>query len=291
MKKTQRSHLFESQQGLSLIELMIALGLGLFIIAGIFQVTFGSRQAFEVIQAQSMMQESGRFATHFIADTARNAGYRNLGVINAADGNSFAQALIDSVDFESNIAAAWPQESFFEEGAIAAGADNARSIGFNDAKNQSDVLSLRMQGDASDDATNFSMSDCQGSMISSAESDRTIVHYYINDNDMLVCRADQSNSGALTTGSVVELVSGVEDMEVVYGVDTFGATSFQNASAMNASDWASVRSVRVALLAASNNTPLNKGIDRRFDLLDRSTRIDGDGKARQVFYQTIALRN
>ena len=280
------------ERGLSLIELMIALGLGVFIVAGIFQVTVGSRQAFEVIQAQAMTQESGRFATQFIADTTRNAGYINYGSVDAGNGNAFAQTLIDTLEFSENINSRWPAQGEFEAGAVLAGGDDASLAAFDDAKAESDFLSIRMQGDASfdkDAAGGFSMSDCEGKMLASDQATTTIINYFIKDNNTLACRVD-TESGSVTTGAVQELVSGIEDMQIIYAVREVGGISFKPASEL-AGQWTDVTSVRVALLAVSDNKPLDRESDNSYQLFDQDRTDPEDGRIRQVFYQTIALRN
>ncbi len=284
------------QSGLSLIELMIALALGVFIVAGIFQVTVGSRQAFEVIQAQSMTQESGRFATQFIADTTRNAGYINYGALDSVNADDFAQALIDTLEFSQNIQSQWPAAEAFEAGAVITGGDDAATSGasFGDAKSGSDYLSVRMQGDASYDVDapgTFSMSDCEGKMLSSDPAITSVIHYFIKSNNVLACRVDEY-SGAVSTGSEQELVSGIEDMQILYAVNGAGGNvSFKSASSVSAGEWASVSSVRLALLTASDNQPLDRDSDNTYQLLDTEQTDADDGRVRQVFYQTIALRN
>lgn len=280
------------QQGLSLIELLIALGLGVFIVAGIFQVTVGSRQAFEVVQAQSMTQESGRFATRFIADSARNAGYINYGPVDTGTGDAFAQSLIDTLEFTENLEGRWPAKGSFESGAVVVGGDSAGGAGFTDAKASGDYVSIRLQGDASFDsnvAGGFSMSDCEGKMISSDPDVSTIVNFFVKSNNVLACRVD-TYSADLTEGAVQELVSGVEDMEIIYAVNGLDGVSFERASDM-AGRWADVTSIRIALLGVSDNQPLNKQSDNTYTMLDIEHDDPDDGRMRQVFYQTIALRN
>ncbi|MGB5325146.1 MAG: prepilin-type N-terminal cleavage/methylation domain-containing protein, partial [Pseudomonadales bacterium] len=46
------------QRGITLIELMVSMVIGLFMVAGILQVFVGSRQSLDVIRAQSSMQEA-----------------------------------------------------------------------------------------------------------------------------------------------------------------------------------------------------------------------------------------
>ncbi len=76
------------QRGFSLIELMIALVLGLFIIGGVLSVFIGSSQTFNANEALSRVQENGRFAIELIAEDIRNSGYTGrcfLGVNNVID--------------------------------------------------------------------------------------------------------------------------------------------------------------------------------------------------------------
>ncbi|KXJ32825.1 PilW family protein [Pseudomonas sp. HUK17] len=64
------------QVGLSIIELMIALLLGLLLMGGVIQIFLSSRQTYQTNVALSQVQESGRFALEFIAFDLRNAGYK-----------------------------------------------------------------------------------------------------------------------------------------------------------------------------------------------------------------------
>lgn len=63
------------QIGLSLVELMIAMALGLVLMGGVIQVFLSSRTVFSSQQAISRVQESGRLAVDFISADARMAGY------------------------------------------------------------------------------------------------------------------------------------------------------------------------------------------------------------------------
>lgn len=63
------------QKGFSLVELMIALVLGLFLVGGILYVFISNSQTFRTNEALSRMQENGRFAIDFISRDIREAGY------------------------------------------------------------------------------------------------------------------------------------------------------------------------------------------------------------------------
>ena len=64
-----------SQRGFSLIELILALGLGLIVTAGVVQLFVGNNQTYSVLTGQSRLQESARYAMDFITRSARSTGY------------------------------------------------------------------------------------------------------------------------------------------------------------------------------------------------------------------------
>lgn len=65
-----------SQRGFSLIELMIAMTIGLIVLAGVGYLYVESRQAFRSMDNLSRMQESARYALDTMARDIRMAGYR-----------------------------------------------------------------------------------------------------------------------------------------------------------------------------------------------------------------------
>lgn len=65
----------KKQQGLSLVEVMVALTLGLILMAGLFQIFISNRQGFELTQASARVQESGRIGVEIISQALRNTGY------------------------------------------------------------------------------------------------------------------------------------------------------------------------------------------------------------------------
>ncbi|MEX1198078.1 MAG: PilW family protein [Pseudohongiellaceae bacterium] len=69
--------------GLSLVELLIAMVLGLTLAAGVSQVYVGNNQTQRDQEAHMRMQENGRFAIHFLSRELRMAGY--LGCLSAIE--------------------------------------------------------------------------------------------------------------------------------------------------------------------------------------------------------------
>ncbi len=63
------------QRGLSFIELMIAVTIGLILAAGIMQIFISNKQTYRIQEGVSRMQESGRFAIDLLSRDLRMAGY------------------------------------------------------------------------------------------------------------------------------------------------------------------------------------------------------------------------
>ena len=63
------------QYGLTLIEIMVALVLSLFLIAGVIQLFLGSKQTYRFHDALSRIQENGRFAINAMAADIRMADF------------------------------------------------------------------------------------------------------------------------------------------------------------------------------------------------------------------------
>jgi type IV pilus assembly protein PilW len=97
---------------------------------------------------------------------------------------------------------------------------------------------------------------------------------------------DVSGANAATE----ELIEGVEDMQVMYGVDTNGDDSANTLlRAGDIADWQDVRSVRVALLFAS--------VENNVATAEQSYYFNGamhqseDKRVRRAFTTTLGLRN
>ncbi len=68
-------HPRSTQRGLTLIELMIALGLGLLLVAALGYLYTGQRQSWRTLEAVARLQENGRFALELLGQDLRMAGY------------------------------------------------------------------------------------------------------------------------------------------------------------------------------------------------------------------------
>lgn len=96
----------------------------------------------------------------------------------------------------------------------------------------------------------------------------------------------------LTGVTAQELVQGVEQMQVEYGIDDNGdrvVDSYEAATA--ATNWQQVIAVRVALLVRSIQQYGTDTDQRAYQLFDTTITPPGDRRTRQVFTTTINIRN
>ncbi|SFR86452.1 type IV pilus assembly protein PilW [Marinobacter daqiaonensis] len=98
------------QRGLSLIEIMVALTLGLILTLGLTQIFVANSQSFRLAEASSRVQESGRIGTSVLSREIRNADYwgclRDLSELTSILNDSAAfdvEALLRGIDAEDGV--------------------------------------------------------------------------------------------------------------------------------------------------------------------------------------------
>ncbi len=69
------SYRFRRQQGMTLVEIMVAITISLILLAGIIQVFVASKATYRMQDGLSRVQENGRYAMYFIGRRAREAGF------------------------------------------------------------------------------------------------------------------------------------------------------------------------------------------------------------------------
>jgi type IV pilus assembly protein PilW len=84
--------MMKRQHGLSLIELMISITLGILLMTGVIQMFMSSKNVYSVQKGMSGIQETGRLALEFISRDVRMAGY--YGCLKTDDASGLS-ALVD----------------------------------------------------------------------------------------------------------------------------------------------------------------------------------------------------
>lgn len=164
------------EQGFTLVELMVALVLGLLVLGMVITAYLGNTQASRFQNGVLRVQENGRFAIDMLSRTMRMAGY-------------------------DDPASAAPVTGHAIKGAATAGAAALTQTGI---KANTDIIAVTYEGGTD-------IRDCQGNNF--AQGVVRTSQYAVRDDGNLVCLTNA------TGATVQELAEGIEDMQILYGID------------------------------------------------------------------------
>lgn len=316
------------EHGLSLVELMVSLTLGLILMVGVGYVYMGSRTSFKQQDALSRMQENARYVFEVLSNDLRMTGFSGSlcglaesEVDNKLDatkwyGNVFGlpvkgyeNASTSAPDVSATVYAGDALHILHadstREYVVSANAAPAAVMTFDAAASPADGhVVMSGCGNAKPRAA-YAMAGKNNGLTTTILAKSRIYPlvanlYYVRLRDT-GSAISSSNPPALyrRTGDGVteELVEGVEDMQIEYGVDTSNPAVCSNNDggvdtyviandvestapcATSAEDWKKVLSVRVKLTMRSTE-----------DNVTTET-VGGDKRLRKVFTTTIAIRN
>ena len=265
------------QTGLSLIEVMISLTMGVFFLVVAMQYLISGQQSFRSQDTGSRIQENARFAIELIREQVRMAGYSEI--------NSIVPPFIyvDSC------------------GADALNGQTPTQCSDDTITDQGDRLAVSLLSPIQE--------DCLGNALTDASTQIANVFWVeVNNNvSSLYCRGFDIDDGEWISAAQ-PLVAGVDQMQVQYGLfngTTGSVNQYLNATAVQAANaWANVQMVRVSLLVSSGiNTDLAANDGRTlsftafndqyssFSLLDGAAYTPGDSRIRRVYTNTITINN
>lgn len=307
----------EGQSGFSLIELMVAMTLGLIILFAVSELFVNNTRVRNELEQGSRQIENGRYAVQLLVDELNNAGFF---------GESGSQTFPAPADF--------PPACFADAADITASlgvpvygqsqvAEAAAPGCLSSFKGGNSFLALRRAstcavGTAGCDGFaagqyHLQVSACAeespGSILladNTAALDRRTRKcdvaemapiyrylsriYYVNQADQLV-RADLSGSNGYV---VTPLVDGVEQIHFQYGIDSSGDGVPEAFSAAPAqADWEDVVSVRIWVLSrnAQATSGYEDGNTYRLGDMEISAQDLPPGFKRQVYSSTVRLNN
>lgn len=206
------------QQGLTLIELMVAMVLGLLITLAAASALVVARQGFSNVDAASQLRDNGRFVQDVVQRIGVQTGFKSL------------QYAATARPANTKGVTANPEPNIFGINNASRTSNNAWSEGSPRAANStgygSDILVLRFQTSMSTEnstTADGTMTDCMGiaaTAIPASRDDRliSILHVGISSDGepTLMCSRSATGSAPFDTQP---LVSGVENFQVLYGVD------------------------------------------------------------------------
>jgi type IV pilus assembly protein PilW len=231
------------QLGMTLIEIMIALLIGAFLLGGVMQIFVSSQQTNRMQENLSRLQENGRFALEFISKDIRRAGYWGCLLPSSPD--------VDIAGTNDNTA---------NGDNIDDGTDTLTLIG---------AFVLAPTG------------TCGVSVAPALASDPSSRIFYKINGSTLQQDTNGQNNG---------LIEGIEDMQILYGVDTdTDGTANYYVSANNVANMAQVISIRISLLAATLDDNLaDQPLTYSYNGVMTTA---ADRRIRRVFNTTVAVRN
>lgn len=307
-KFNRASMVYRSAAGFSLVELMVAMTLGLIILLAVSELFVGNSKTRSEMEKTSRQLENGRYAIQLLIDDISNAGF-------------FGEA--GRQDFPASmppVCATAPAELEKTFGVPLVGGDEEPDC-VNEMKGGTDFIAIRRAstcriGQANCDtgpyhlqvpaclsdlanpagdiilktsASNFEGQDytCTGAARPAPVYRYISRIYYVNDSNVLV-RAELGSSGYTNLG----LVEGIEQLAFEYGLDTTGngaADSFVEASA---AAWDQVVAVRVWIIARSLEGSSGYSNTNTYTLAGRDfTPSTPDNFRRQVYSTTVRVNN
>ena len=201
-----------SQRGVNLISLMIALAIGAFLLAGLFQVWFQTRQTFSAQGQLAQLQDNERMALTIMANTVQTGGYYPiyLNYQTPAPTTPYSQTVSFPVTGDYTVA-----------GQLLYGTGTASQTGTGD------TLEVRFVADPN-------TLDCLGQ--SETTGSLVVNKYFIGSGtsaNQLQCTVNVTPlAGAQVAAVTSTIVSGVTNLSVLYNTVTPGsAPTYQYLSA------------------------------------------------------------
>ena len=269
--------------GFSLIELMVAMSIGLILTLIIGQIFINSRAVFASTDNLSRLQENARYGFNLISREVRSAGFKS-----------------DSRPT--------PDPAFAAPFAAIQGTDGGTAG--TPASGVPDLLTVRFQGNGTAPPGNAdgTAQDCLGARVPYGT---VVTNTFLvqadpanNNEPTLYCNTDAA-APTVCAALCYPLVPGVENMQILYGEDFFdwtaGAVAGQTdgsadrwLTAPNVGSWDNVVSVRMSLLMRTADRVADRPTPNTTFYAMSGTNVyapGNDTRLRRVFTMVINLRN
>lgn len=252
------------QSGLTLLELLVALGLGLVVVAIAIASLAVSQQGYRAVDASTALRERARFATDLISRVIVQAGYQDFGAANAILRSS-ASGLGNDPEPDiygwNNAIYKTPDDLLLSTATKIATNNrpsNCGSVADTSCQNGSDVLVVRFQGvsaSSGGSAADNTMINCAGQgeagVITGDLNERAVSMFHVargtNGEPSLSC--SYYANGVWVNWPMIE---GVETFQVLFGTDGVTAATVPSTAA-GAQDSVADRWLRADQLAVAGN--------------------------------------
>ncbi|WP_133747425.1 PilW family protein [Acinetobacter sp. 3664] len=319
------------QRGFTLIELMVALALGLILVAAATQLFIGGLLSSRLQKANAEIQDSGIFGLEYIARDIRLLNYGNVNNPILTDTTPWGGVVLtgstatnnDSVNFVPNVGA----NTYIADTLLSRGAGDTVSTVSNHWKGLSNIQNSSNAAVQSDQLTiqfiaPTNMTNCEG--VNVLAGDLIVERYFLRldsngssqQDYALACDANTPSTVAAAAqpttidglGDAGQIVlPRIDHFHVLFGAKN-AAGNFAyytipqyRAAAQAARDATPsvtaprILSIQISVLARSTNNAQNKAIDpaQSFLMLDQTVHASDTTTRflRRVYNVTIALRN
>jgi type IV pilus assembly protein PilW len=211
-----------AQRGLTLIELMIAMTVSLFLIGGLLKIVQSTRRTFGDQNALAQLQDNERLAMTFMTDVIESTGY-------------FPNPKVNSPGTVFPVVG-----TTFAAGQAIYGTTNASPVG--------DTVTVRYAA-----ATNDNVFNCMGKINTSGALDTFVNKFWVDSTDPQNPKLTCTFNSTATASTPVVLVNNVQSLAILYGIkrnptNTGSCTdTYLTAAQMAAADWSTICSVMVTL--------------------------------------------
>lgn len=342
-------------KGMTLIELMIAMTIGFFIVGVTFALYFNMRTSFRYQEDFARIQESGRFALERVSRDVRMAGYTGCGsvtdfanVVNGGATSPFMNFSTPIIGYEGG-ASTFPPELLTAGAIIGPGAPDAIILigvdtsselivqGHNPPSAQinttqhsikpgeillitdcSHAAAFQMTGPTNNNnnasnvvhntgtgapgnCTKYLGASCPSAKAYQFKPGASLLKMYSNAYFIAPSSLGNGRRSLWTmslTGAAgptaLEVMEGVEDMQITYGQDTngdFAADKFVTADVIGTSltEWGKIVSIRLSFLLKSTKSDITS--KKQTYEYNGSTKTAMDKSLFKTFTETITLRN
>lgn len=230
----QSSRRHGRQYGLTLIELLVALGLGLLVVIIAATALLTGQQGYRAVDATTQLRDKERFAVDMISRVIIQAGFQDFGASPVAIRSTSSLLGIDpepDLYGWNNAAYVDPNDLLLSGNTTITSGSRPGSCTVNDTscKNGSDMLAIRYQGVSSATSANISdntLINCAGrgerGLTTGNLDERAASIFYIsrgaNGEPSLSC-AYYSFSSAAPAWQAAPILEGVESFQILLGTD------------------------------------------------------------------------
>ena len=275
MRSTWRRPPIRKQSGLTLLELMVALGLGLIVVVIAATALTLGQQGYRAVDTTTVLRDRERFATDLISRVIVQAGYQDFGTANISL-RSTATALGNDPEPDiygwNNAVYKLPDDLLLSTGTkiVTDGRPgDCGSVADTSCRNGSDVLLVRFQGvsaTSGGSTADNTMINCAGQgeagLVTGDLNERAISMFHvargINGEPALYC--SYYTSGAWV--SPAPMIEGVETFQVLFGTDGVAAATVPSTAA-GAQDSVADRWLRADQLTVAGNASATRENWRR----------------------------